>query len=115
MTLTDQAANNGDSEPAKVLWRPTSPQSTRIHQFKSLVARKYGLRLDSYHDLWRWSVDNPAQFWEETWHFTAIKSHKPYDTVCLVFDIINLLFPFPATTQIAPLRQLRTVDFQPVI
>jgi hypothetical protein len=28
--------------------------------------------------LWKWSVSEPAQFWEEIWHYTKINAHTPY-------------------------------------
>lgn len=65
----------------KELWRPSAPEKTQIYDFKTLVSRKYGLALDGYHDLWQWSVSEPAKFWEEVWHYTAVKAHQPYSKV----------------------------------
>lgn len=74
-------SNDGDFEIAKELWRPTSPQSTRIHQFKSEMNQKFGLSLETYNDLWQWSINEPARFWEEVARFTEVKFHKTYDSV----------------------------------
>lgn len=66
---------------AKELWRPSSPEKTQIHDFMTKINWKYGLSLNNYNDLWQWSVTEPAKFWEETWHYTAIKAHEPYKQV----------------------------------
>ncbi|KAJ9288397.1 hypothetical protein DTO021C3_3916 [Paecilomyces variotii] len=87
------ASTNGeDSSPAKELWRPSSPEKTKIYKFKELVSKKHNITLKEYNDLWQWSVTEPAKFWEEIWHYTAIKAHQPYTKV-LESDVP--LFPRP--------------------
>lgn len=66
---------------SKELWRPSSPQNTQISHFMTTVSKKHGINLGSYSDLWQWSVSEPAQFWEEIWHHTSIKAHKPFEQV----------------------------------
>lgn len=65
----------------KELWRPSSPESTLIYDFMTKVNKKYDLTLNGYNDLWNWSVSEPAQFWEEIWHYTKINAHEPYQQV----------------------------------
>ncbi|KAH8704114.1 acetoacetyl-CoA synthase [Talaromyces proteolyticus] len=77
---------------AKELWQPSAPEKTQIHQFKKLVSQKYKLQLETYHDLYKWSVTEPAQFWEEVWHYTAVKAHSPYSNV---LDPNAPLYPKP--------------------
>ena len=67
-------------EPVE-LWRHSNPKNTTIYKFKELISSKYILDLPTYHDLWQWSVNEPASFWEEVWHFTGIKTHAQYKTV----------------------------------
>ena len=64
------------------LWRHPSPSSTQMHAFKELINAKYGLRLDHYEDLHKWSVDNIGAFWSEVWDFTGIKGMKVDEEVC---------------------------------
>lgn len=73
---------NGHGE-AKALWRPSSPEKTQIHEFKTLASKKYNVKLDGYRDLWQWSVDEPANFWEEVWKYTAVKAQEPYSKVSI--------------------------------
>nr|KMM71679.1 acetoacetyl-CoA synthase [Coccidioides posadasii RMSCC 3488] len=78
------------AEDARELWRPANPEATSIHEFKSIIASKHAPGLESYHDLWQWSVDEPAKFWEEVWNYTGVKAHRPYEEVC---QPEALLFP----------------------
>lgn len=77
MAVTDQTNGAG----ARELWRHPEPEKSQIYAFQQHVNKKYGLSTNSYDALWQWSVDQPAAFWEEIWHYTGIKASKPYDTV----------------------------------
>ncbi|KAJ5247599.1 Malonamoyl-CoA synthetase vrtB [Penicillium chermesinum] len=70
---------------AKELWRPSSREKTQIYDFMSKVGQKYDIPLKDYNALWQWSISEPAKFWEEIWHYTQIKAHRPYKQ--------NLLYP----------------------
>ncbi|KAJ5561557.1 hypothetical protein N7461_000318 [Penicillium sp. DV-2018c] len=78
---------------AKELWRPSSPETTLIHDFMTKVNKKHALSLSDYNALWKWSVSEPAQFWEEIWHYTKINAHQPYQQVLGTKDV---LFPRPS-------------------
>ncbi|KAK3322185.1 acetoacetate-CoA ligase-like protein [Apodospora peruviana] len=66
---------------APELWRHASPQSTQMWKFLQHVNSKYGLDIDDYPTLYKWSVENVAAFWDEVWHFAGVKSSKPFDQV----------------------------------
>lgn len=72
---------------AKELWRPSSPETTQIYDFMTKVNKKYGLSLNDYNALWKWSVSDPAQFWEEIWHYTKINAHNPCQQVSNSFPL----------------------------
>jgi acetoacetyl-CoA synthetase len=75
------AANtlNGETKDSVELWRHPRPESTEFYAFQQHIAKKHGVATSSYNDLWQWSVDHPAAFWEEVWHYTGIKANKQYD------------------------------------
>lgn len=50
------------------------------------TADKHGIALKNYDDLWKWSISEPAKFWEDIWKYTAINSHKTYNNVCHLDD-----------------------------
>lgn len=39
---------------------------------------------ESYHDLYKWSVEKYAQFWEELWHYSNLKYSKVYTQVSIL-------------------------------
>ena len=53
-----------------------SSQSHKLSELRRLINQKYDLRLETYHDLHRWSVDHYDQFWAEVWTFTGIVSSE---------------------------------------
>ncbi|KAL2796060.1 hypothetical protein BJX66DRAFT_324232 [Aspergillus keveii] len=83
---------NGSSESPQELWRHTAPESTQIHQFMRKTSEKHGVTLDNYDDLWKWSISEPAKFWEDIWYYTDIKAHTTYDQA---MGSETLLFPRP--------------------
>lgn len=66
---------------AEELWRHPDPSSTPMWHFIQRVNQKRGLSLSGYPDLYRWSVDRVADFWEDVWHFVGVVASKPYDQV----------------------------------
>lgn len=65
------------------LWEP----STTMKEYSNLVAYiKWlklfvGLDFYDYQDLWEWSVNHVADFWESVWNFFEVISETPYTQV----------------------------------
>ena len=82
--MTDTPISSASSilvdEPVE-LWRHDDPETTQMWKFKEVIERKYKLQFSDYHELHKWSVENVADFWEETWRFTNVVSETPYDEV----------------------------------
>ncbi|ORY69618.1 uncharacterized protein BCR38DRAFT_419592 [Pseudomassariella vexata] len=71
-----------DPKPAPAeLWRHPDPHSTHMYKFLEHVKSKYSVEIDDYPGLYKWSVENIAEFWEEMWHFCDIKASRQYDQV----------------------------------
>ncbi|KAK3295741.1 uncharacterized protein B0H64DRAFT_153128 [Chaetomium fimeti] len=66
---------------AAELWRHERPEGTQMWRFLEYVNSKYNLDLKDYPQLYKWSVDNVADFWGDVWHFAGIKASKTYDQV----------------------------------
>jgi acetoacetyl-CoA synthetase len=66
---------------AAELWRHERPEGTQMWRFLEYVNSKYSLDLKDYPQLYKWSVDNVADFWGDVWHFAGIKASKTYDQV----------------------------------
>jgi acetoacetyl-CoA synthetase len=79
-----------DSSLPELLWAPNNAGSTRIDSFRKLINERHNLKLDSYNDLWQWSVQEYPKFWEEFLHFSKIKYSQPYTKVWLSLHIRNV-------------------------
>jgi acetoacetyl-CoA synthetase len=67
----------------KPLWVP-SPQRVKqanITRFISLVNKRHGLQIDSYAELYKWSIESIADFWAAMWEFGEVKASRIYDSV----------------------------------
>ncbi len=67
----------------KLLWVPTEERSRQANmtRFTHFVNEQYSLGLDSYHQLYDWSIANIAGFWAAIWEFTDIIASRHYDRV----------------------------------
>ena len=65
------------------LWVPSDErkQQANITRFIEQVNAWYGLDINSYADLYRWSVDNIPDFWAAVWDFVGIKYSQRYEQV----------------------------------
>lgn len=62
---------------AQPFWTPSEAEvnAAEMTKFRLYVNERYGLKLDSYWDLWRWSTGTPMEmndFWTAVWDFTGI-------------------------------------------
>lgn len=67
----------------KPLWVPSGEciRQANMTRFINFVNEKYRLKIDSYDQLYRWSVKDISDFWETLWEFGEIKASRGYDTV----------------------------------
>ena len=65
-----------------VLWRPGNNRinASGLHAFIPWVNAHYRTTIGSYNELWQWSVEDIAQFWEAVWVFYEIEASRPYST-----------------------------------
>lgn len=69
MTVADGAG----AQPGDVLWRPTEDviEASALRAFSTFAGRGPGA---DYGALWRWSVEDPAEFWAAVWSFYDLGS-----------------------------------------
>ncbi|WKT49550.1 ANL, N-terminal domain [Fusarium oxysporum f. sp. vasinfectum] len=97
--------------PAKTaLWSPQNLNETNAVKFINHVNEKYGLRLQTYEDLYKWSVGDETinHFWTQAYAWLKISSSGTDDLTGEVAcfnpsdSLSNLMFPppkfFPAAT-----------------
>jgi acetoacetyl-CoA synthetase len=70
------------------VWTPTEQaiERAQVTQFARHVVRKYRLESNSYPDFYRWTVDNPAEFWSEVWDWCGVIASKKGSTVLVDGD-----------------------------
>lgn len=57
----------------KILWNPNLDSNNNLEEFKDLINSKYALSLDSYQELYEWSVKNIPDFWNNVIAYSDIK------------------------------------------
>ncbi|MEM3597060.1 MAG: acetoacetate--CoA ligase [Candidatus Bathyarchaeia archaeon] len=67
----------------KPLWTPSQKrvEEANITRFIEFVNERYGLKINSYNQLYEWSIRNIPDFWECMWDFAKIKASRKYDAV----------------------------------
>ncbi len=65
----------------KILWNPNLDSNNNLEEFKDLINSKYALSLDSYQELYEWSVKNIPDFWNNVIAYSDIKYSGDSTTV----------------------------------
>jgi len=58
------------------LWKINKQRlkKTNLIQYSNFIEKKYKIKLNnSFNKIWKWSVNNPKDFWKSIWDFTQIK------------------------------------------
>ncbi|XP_795289.2 acetoacetyl-CoA synthetase [Strongylocentrotus purpuratus] len=69
------------AEGSKVMWHPDPNRKTKMDEFRGIINSSYNLKIESYDDLWQWSVDHYPEFWGECWKFFDIVHSQMYSRV----------------------------------
>ena len=61
-----------------ILWSPTKEHIEQANstKFISHLNQLYNLSLESFTDLYQWSIENPESFWDQLWDFTGVIGEK---------------------------------------
>jgi len=75
----------------KLLWKPSQKQKKQANmtRFIHFVNKRYDLKIDSYDELYDWSIQEIADFWAAMWKFGGVIASRGYD------EIIDDLSRFP--------------------
>ena len=65
------------------LWTPSEERirQANLTRFINAVNTQGNLKLESYAELYQWSVEKIPDFWAAVWDFSEIKASKPYEQV----------------------------------
>ena len=70
------------------IWEPSEEaiENAQITQFARHCVRRFRLDLNTYPEFYRWTVDNPEQFWSEVWDWCGVIASKKGGTVLVDGD-----------------------------
>jgi acetoacetyl-CoA synthetase len=68
---------------ARLLWKPTEQQiiNSNMYKFMQSVNNRYDLRMTSYDQLYQWSIENIADFWQHFWQYADMQCSNTCDEV----------------------------------
>src|SRR2546421_4426395 len=71
------------ARPPTPLWQPSAEhvERTEMRRFQRWAAERSGRELDSYEQLWRWSVEELEDFWAAIWDFCGVRASRGYERV----------------------------------
>jgi len=67
----------------KILWTPSEEaiNTSNLEKFKKIININYHLTLNTYSDIYKWSIENIDNFWKELWSYSKIKYSKNYSKI----------------------------------
>ncbi|WWC93632.1 acetoacetate-CoA ligase [Kwoniella sp. B9012] len=66
---------NPDTQ-SDLLWTPSDPSQTQTSHFREHINSTYSLSLQTYQDLYEWSISHRGDFWSSLWDFENIVGSK---------------------------------------
>jgi acetoacetyl-CoA synthetase len=78
--VSSTASHDALEAAPRVLWSPAADvlEHSNMGRYVTWLATERGRRFTTYDDLWRWSVDEPGDFWATIWdHFEVIAHESP--------------------------------------
>ena len=60
------------------LWEPSQARiaGANVTAFARAAIREWGLKFNTYPEFYRWTVDQPVQFWQSLWQFAGVKASR---------------------------------------
>ncbi|MCF8035708.1 MAG: acetoacetate--CoA ligase [Desulfobacteraceae bacterium] len=68
---------------SKLLWQPSEQRirQTRMYRFMTEVNKRYGVNIQTYPELYEWSVTQIPEFWAAVWDFVEVRASRQYEQV----------------------------------
>jgi len=72
----------------QMLWQPSQEavERAQITEFARWIVRRLKLELNTYPDFYRWTVDNPEEFWSSVWEWCGVVASRKGSTVLVDGD-----------------------------
>jgi acetoacetyl-CoA synthetase len=74
----DEPTSTAGRDYGDTLWTPSAEviQRAEITRYARWLAGRSGPATSSYHELWQWSVTEPAEFWSSIWDFFGVLGER---------------------------------------
>ncbi|HEX2162176.1 MAG TPA: acetoacetate--CoA ligase [Thermoleophilaceae bacterium] len=71
------------ADAPQVLWQPSEElkQGSALAAYIEWLKVDRGVAIETYDELWRWSVDDLDGFWASIWDYFDVRASAPYDAV----------------------------------
>ena len=65
------------------LWTPSARRiaQSRLRHYTNWLQSDQGLQLNTYPELWRWSIEHLEDFWDSIWRYFDVRGHRPEQPV----------------------------------
>jgi acetoacetyl-CoA synthetase len=66
-----------------ILWEPTEERKrgSALAAYMDWLRRERDVPVETYDELWKWSVDELEDFWASIWDYFEVRAAEPYDSV----------------------------------
>ncbi|MHB1469063.1 MAG: acetoacetate--CoA ligase [Solirubrobacteraceae bacterium] len=83
MSADPPTASPGASPAPPILWEPppAAIERANLTRYMRWLEDARGLRVESYEELRRWSVEDVEGFWGSIWEFFGVRASAPYERV----------------------------------
>lgn len=71
---------NEDQKVPRVLWKPKDPENTAMSRYRRHVNKKFSKSFTNTHQLQKWTVSSPHDFWIDLYEYTGIIPALPPNT-----------------------------------
>jgi acetoacetyl-CoA synthetase len=71
------------AQEGTILWQPSEEfqQQSTMRAYMQWIAQQKEMELNSYAQLWEWSVNHVEEFWASIWEFFNIQASHPHNAV----------------------------------
>ena len=64
-----------------ILWKPKHFEKSKMVKFMNQINESYNLKMQSYDELYNWSINYIPEFWSHVWDACEIKHSTPYTSI----------------------------------
>ena len=65
------------------IWSPSAAQiqESNLYKFMQTINSEFKKNIQTYDELYQWSIANPEAFWQSIWHFSPLKYKTKWSSI----------------------------------